>query len=84
MGPQPDHIVAKERELEDAEQDLLANARVIMEAREIIRVEPLLQDCQSAKARFLAIYSLFLVTEKRAKREWHNLDSMFGIHALLI
>ncbi|KAJ7579111.1 hypothetical protein C8J56DRAFT_964848 [Mycena floridula] len=75
MNPLPDHIVRKELELEAAEEDLLANARVCMETRAYARVEPLLRTCQSAKAQFLSIYSRFIVTEQQALRDWHNHDN---------
>lgn len=72
---QPQHILQKERNYEAQEYDLLMTAKACMMNREYARVEPLLHDCESAKARFLAAYSIFLVTEGVAKRYWDKLDS---------
>jgi anaphase-promoting complex subunit 8 len=51
-----------EKILEDEEEDALQAARASFEAREFYHVTHLLQDCKSAKAKFLRIYSQFIVS----------------------
>ncbi|TFK75366.1 cell division control protein 23 [Pluteus cervinus] len=57
------------------EQDILVAARGCMENREFHRAAYLLRECESPKARFMALYSQFLVSEKKSLRDWHKLDS---------
>lgn len=59
---QPPDVLALETDLEDQEADILTTARACLEAREFKRVVHLLQECKSAKARFLSIYSQFIVS----------------------
>ncbi|KAF8893805.1 hypothetical protein BD779DRAFT_1669341 [Infundibulicybe gibba] len=65
----------REKDLEQQEQDLLIAARGCFETREFLRAVHLLRDCRSPKARFLAIYSRFIASEKKALRDWHKLDN---------
>lgn len=51
-----------EKILENEEEDALQAARASFEAREFYHATHLLQDCRSAKARFLRIYSQFIVS----------------------
>ena len=51
-----------EKILENEEEDALQAARASFEAREFYHATHLLQDCKSAKARFLRIYSQFIVS----------------------
>ena len=46
----------------EEEEDILSAARARMEAREFKRVSTILKGCQSTKARFLNIYSQFIVS----------------------
>jgi anaphase-promoting complex subunit 8 len=48
--------------LENEEEDALQAARASFEAREFYHAIHLLQDCRSAKAKFLRIYSQFIVS----------------------
>ena len=48
--------------LESEEDDVLLAARTSFEAREFYHTIHLLQDCRSAKAKFLRIYSQFIVS----------------------
>lgn len=50
-----------EHAFEAQEEDVILTGRSYFEAREFYRVNVLLKDCKSAKARFLRIYSQFLV-----------------------
>ncbi|PAV18483.1 TPR [Pyrrhoderma noxium] len=59
---------------EEDEQDLLAASRALAEAKEYMRASKLLLDCKSARGRFMRWYFDFLAEEKRALRDWHNLD----------
>ncbi|EJD02696.1 TPR-like protein [Fomitiporia mediterranea MF3/22] len=59
---------------EEEEQDILAAARTYAEAKEYMRASKLLHECKSARGRFMRWYFDFLAEEKRALRDWHNLD----------
>jgi len=48
--------------LESEEEDALQAARACFEAREFYHATHILQDCRSAKAKFLRIYSQFIVS----------------------
>ena len=48
--------------LENEEGDALQAARTSFEAREFYHATHLLQDCKSAKAKFLRVYSQFIVS----------------------
>ena len=50
-----------EHAFEAQEEDVILTGRSYFEAREFYRVNVLLKECQSAKARFLRIYCQFLV-----------------------
>lgn len=51
-----------EKVLENDEEDALQAARTSFEAREFYHVTHLLQNCRSAKAKFLRTYSQFIVS----------------------
>ena len=51
----------REVELETIDADYIAAARAMFDAKEFSRVAHWLQDCQSAKAKFLRIYSEYMV-----------------------
>jgi anaphase-promoting complex subunit 8 len=55
-------IRAMEIDLECQEEDILVNARACFQAREFRRAVHVLQGCRSSKARFLSIYSNFIVS----------------------
>lgn len=57
----PEEIRTLESNLEARDQDILATARASLESREFLRAVHLLRDCRSSKARFLSIYSQFMV-----------------------
>lgn len=57
-----------EADLEEEEQDILAGARCLAEAKEFTRASKLLQDCKSCLGRFMKWYFDFLVC--RAKIAW--------------
>ena len=85
-----------EAAFEEDEQDVLAAARSYGDAKEFMRASHLLDNCKSARGRFMRWYYDFLVChrfklssillcswsciiyskaeEKRALRDWHNLD----------
>jgi len=50
-----------EQAFEAQEKDVILTGRSYFEAREFYRVNVLLKECKSAKARFLRIYCQFLV-----------------------
>jgi anaphase-promoting complex subunit 8 len=49
------------REAQDS--DVLATARACVQAREFLRAVHLLRECKSSKARFLSVYSQFMVCQ---------------------
>ncbi|KAH8118975.1 TPR-like protein [Phellopilus nigrolimitatus] len=63
-----------EADFEEEEQDVLAAARALAEAKEYMRASKLLHECKSARGKFMRWYFDFLAEEKRALRDWHNLD----------
>jgi anaphase-promoting complex subunit 8 len=71
----PENAQVSEKILENEEADALHAARTSFEAREFYHATHLLQDCRSAKAKFLRIYSQFIASEKKAQRDWHKLDN---------
>lgn len=60
--PVSENVQDSENILENEEEDALQAARASFEAREFYHVIHLLQDCKSAKASFLRIYSQFIVS----------------------
>lgn len=50
-----------EAELEEEEQDVLAGARSLGEAKEYMRASKMLHECKSARGRFMRWYFDFLV-----------------------
>jgi anaphase-promoting complex subunit 8 len=63
LQSQPEDIRAMELDLEWRDEDTLTTARTCVEAREFLRAVHLLRDCSSPKARFLSIYSQFIVSQ---------------------
>jgi len=59
---QPEDVRTMEVDLEYQEGDVLVTARACFEAGEFMRVIHLLRGCRSSKARFLSIYSHFIVS----------------------
>ncbi|KAF8664373.1 hypothetical protein AX16_000744 [Volvariella volvacea WC 439] len=70
--PRPDTV---DSAMEAQEADTLVAARNCVESKEFRRAVYTLRDCGSLKARFLYIYSQFIVSEKAALRDWHKLDN---------
>jgi anaphase-promoting complex subunit 8 len=62
INPVLENAQDSEKILENEEEDALQAARASFEAREFYHATHLLQDCRSAKARFLRIYSQFIVS----------------------
>lgn len=60
---QSEDVRALELDLEYQEEDVLATARACIEAREFLRATHLLRECRSSKARFLSVYSQFIVSQ---------------------
>jgi anaphase-promoting complex subunit 8 len=58
---EPEDVRIQELEWEAQDEDVLATARACIGAREFLRAVHLLRDGKSAKARFLSIYSQFMV-----------------------
>ena len=52
---------ATEADLEEEEQDVLRGARCLADAKEYMRASKLLQDCKSARGKFMKWYFDFLV-----------------------
>lgn len=75
VNPVSENAQVSEKNLENEEEDALQAARASFEAREFYHATHLLQDCRSAKAKFLRIYSQFIASEKKAQRDWHKLDN---------
>ena len=84
------HDSTEDANLEEDEQDILAAGRTFADAKEFMRASDLLQNCKSSRGRFMYRYFDFLVRivvrlhlqllkfekaeEKKALRDWHNLD----------
>lgn len=68
VKPQPEDLHGLEMNLETQDEDHLATARACFEAREFLRAVHLLRDCNSSKARFLSIYSQFMVRHSSISR----------------
>lgn len=80
----------EEMDFEEDEYDVLVAGRSFANAKEFMRASNLLQSCKSSKGRFMYRYFDFLVRnralsclqilklakaeEKKALRDWHNLD----------
>ncbi|KAJ3729117.1 anaphase promoting complex subunit 8 [Lentinula guzmanii] len=62
-------------ELNAEEEDSLATARICFEAKEYSRVSAFLVGCVGSAARFLSLYSRFLLSENSAISEWHKLNA---------
>lgn len=62
LVPLKNEIIEQESELELQEEDILDTARNCFETREFLRAAQLLQACKSSKARFIRIYSQFIVS----------------------
>jgi anaphase-promoting complex subunit 8 len=62
LQAQPEDVRAMETDLEYQEADNLVTARACFEAREFLRAKFLLENCRSSKARFLSVYSQFIVS----------------------
>lgn len=58
---EPGGVRIQELQWEAEDADVLATARACFEAREFLRAVHLLRERKSAKARFLSLYSQFLV-----------------------
>lgn len=63
LRSESDEERGRELELENIDADYIAAARAMFDAKEFSRVAHWLKDCQSAKAKFLRIYSDFMVRE---------------------
>lgn len=61
LHSQPPEVLQQELEWETQDQDLLIAARAFFEAKEFVRAAHWLRSCQSSKARFLSIYSEYMV-----------------------
>jgi anaphase-promoting complex subunit 8 len=59
---QPADVSALENELEDQDSDKLSAARAFIDSREFSRAIHVLRDGRSAKARFIRVYSKFMVS----------------------
>ncbi|KAJ7492225.1 hypothetical protein FB451DRAFT_522519 [Mycena latifolia] len=61
---------------EDAlrEEEVFELARKAVDEKQHARAVHLLRDCSSDKAVFLHTYSRYIVSEKKALRDWHMLD----------
>ncbi|KAF9066627.1 hypothetical protein BDP27DRAFT_1449615 [Rhodocollybia butyracea] len=60
---------------EPGEEDSMTTARICFEAKEYSRVPALVAGCVSPAARFMSMYSRFLVSEHCANLEWHTYDN---------
>ncbi|KIK63088.1 hypothetical protein GYMLUDRAFT_41400 [Collybiopsis luxurians FD-317 M1] len=61
-------------ELDIQDEDALTSARICFEAKEFSRVSALVAECVGPAAKFMSIYSRFLVSEHSANLEWHKYD----------
>ncbi|KAJ7287200.1 hypothetical protein C8J57DRAFT_1167219 [Mycena rebaudengoi] len=59
----------------DSEEDVFVCARKSVNEKQYTRAVHLLRECQSAKARFLSTYCRYIMSEKKALRDWHFLDA---------
>ena len=65
LEPVSDDVKVLEREMERQDNDSIASARACMETREFLRAVHVLRECKSSKARFLSLYSKFMVCQRR-------------------
>ncbi|KAJ3838385.1 hypothetical protein EV361DRAFT_897022 [Lentinula raphanica] len=65
----------EEVDAEERDEDVFNVARKCMEARQYHRATHFLQNCTSAKARFVSVYCRFISSEKKALNEWHKTDN---------
>ncbi|KAJ6629450.1 hypothetical protein B0H10DRAFT_2208835 [Mycena sp. CBHHK59/15] len=56
------------------EDDIFLNARKSVDEKQYMRAVHLLRECQSPKARFLSTYCCYIMSEKKAVRDWHLMD----------
>ncbi|GJE95470.1 TPR-like protein [Phanerochaete sordida] len=66
---------AQEMRLETEDEDSIASARALIDAKEFSRAVHWLKDCKSAKALFMMIYSQYMATEKKAMRDWYKFNN---------
>ncbi|KAF7302678.1 TPR-REGION domain-containing protein [Mycena chlorophos] len=71
QSPTPEPEIPEDEQLES---ETLHLARLAIDEKQYSRAIVLLDDADSAKGVFLRIYCNYIVSEKRALREWHSLD----------
>ncbi|KIP08436.1 hypothetical protein PHLGIDRAFT_104401 [Phlebiopsis gigantea 11061_1 CR5-6] len=72
--PQSPEERAHQAQLEALDEDYIASARSLIDAKEYMRAVHWLKDCKSSKALFLSVYSQYMAYEKEALRDWHKLN----------
>ncbi|KAJ7103145.1 hypothetical protein B0H15DRAFT_811138 [Mycena belliarum] len=72
--PAPD-AATPQTEAELREEEVFELARKAVDEKQHARAEHLLRDSRSDKAVFLRTYSRYIVSEKKALRDWHMLDA---------
>ncbi|KAJ6601412.1 hypothetical protein DFH09DRAFT_970084 [Mycena vulgaris] len=70
--PQPTQAPPTEDALR--EEEVFELARKAVDEKQHARAVHLLRDCHSDRAVFLCTYSRYIVSEKKALRDWHMLD----------
>ncbi|KAF9241549.1 hypothetical protein BU15DRAFT_44778 [Melanogaster broomeanus] len=72
IPPEQSASQAREAELDQSEEASLLAAQSFVASKEFGRAVHVLRSLQSLKARFLSIYCLFLISEKKTERDWHK------------
>jgi anaphase-promoting complex subunit 8 len=71
---QPNTGLTHQIELEAFEQDSLTAALACFHSGEHHRVSLMLENCESAKAQFLSLYSRFLILDRDAQKQWRQVE----------
>ena len=63
LQPQSLEELAQEAQLQTIDEDYIASARALIDAKEYTRAVHWLKDCKSSKAIFLSVYSQYMVSD---------------------
>ena len=62
LAPQSPDEVARQAQLEALDEDYIASAKSLIDAKEYTRAVHWLRECKSSKALFLSVYSQYMVS----------------------
>ncbi|KAJ6523570.1 hypothetical protein B0H19DRAFT_1276885 [Mycena capillaripes] len=74
MAPKPAEDTPPLTEEQVREEEVFELARKAVDEKQHARAEHLLRDARSDKAVFLRTYCRYIISEKKALRDWHALD----------